>query len=42
MNRGARQAAGEDELPDALHQWARRYDLPTYASRVDELLRELA
>lgn len=42
MHRVARQARSEDELPDALHQWARRYDLPTYASRVDELLRELA
>jgi hypothetical protein len=30
------------ESPDALRQWAMRYDLPVYAERVDALLKELA
>lgn len=42
MHRMARQGRGEDESRAALRQWARRYDLPAYASRVDELLQELA
>lgn len=42
MSRLARQRRGEDESIEALQAWARRYDLPVYAARVDELLKELA
>lgn len=42
MHRAARQGRGEQETREALQQWAARYDLPRYASRLDELLQELA
>lgn len=41
MQRAARQGRGDDEAPQKLQQWAGRYDLPCYASGLDELLREL-
>lgn len=41
MHRAAAQGRGEEESRAALRQWARRYDLPAYAARVDELLKEL-
>lgn len=42
MSRLARQGRGEDESVAVLQAWAARYDLPAYAARVDELLKELA
>lgn len=38
----ATQEPGPDESPDALCQWARQYDLPAFAARIDELLSELS
>lgn len=42
MHQAARQGRGEHESPEALRAWAAHYDLPAYARRVDELLKELA
>jgi glycosyltransferase involved in cell wall biosynthesis len=42
MFQAATQARIAAESPEALRQWAMRYDLPVYAERVDALLKELA
>lgn len=42
MHRAARQGRGDSETTELLQQWAARYDLPRYASALDELLQELA
>lgn len=41
MHQAARQGRGDQESPQALQDWASRYDLPPYALRVGELLKEL-
>jgi polysaccharide biosynthesis protein PslI len=42
MYTAATQPRGQQETAEALQGWARRYDLPAYASRVDALLGMLA
>lgn len=42
MFQAATEPPGPAEAPEVLQGWARRYDLPAYAARVDELLSELA
>jgi glycosyltransferase involved in cell wall biosynthesis len=41
MFRAATEPPGPSESPDVLQGWAQRYDLPAYATRLDELLTEL-
>jgi glycosyltransferase involved in cell wall biosynthesis len=42
MFQAATQLPGHAESPEALRRWALRYDLPRYAERVDELIKELS
>ena len=42
MFQAATQPRAKAESPEALRQWALRFDLPHYAGRVDALLKELA
>ena len=42
MHQVAAQRSGPADAPERLVQWARRFDLPAHAQRVDELLGELA